>query len=517
MTPDAVPTSTQPGDPLVESFEPVDILDTGEAGGKAIRGGVVRALSFGAGILLSLASIPLMIRHLGVVDFGRFATVTSIVMIVAGVTEAGLTGIGMREFAVHPAATRRQLVANLAGMRAALTVAGAFVAIAFTLVAGYDRIVVLGTAVSSAGLVVLVLQQTYSIPLASSLRWGWYSALELLKQAVVVVLVVALVVAGARLMPFFFISVVSAAVVLAVTLVRLRHEVSWHLGFDVPEWKRLVRDALPYAAAATIGVIYFRVAIVMMSLISTDKQTGYYSAAFKIVEAVGGLAWILVQSAFPILARAARDDQDRLRYGLQRLFEVALIAGALMALGGVVVAPFAIDVVAGKGFDPAISVLRIQALTLGATFLVATWSLALLSLRQHGDILRANAFALLIAVAATFALVPHQGAKGAALATVAAEFGLAAAYAFFLMRRRRDLRPGLGTVPAVATGVAAATLVAVLLPLPSIALTALALAVYVAILLAMRAVPAELWHALSDIRRGSGGKVDEPGPGPVPE
>jgi O-antigen/teichoic acid export membrane protein len=325
------------------------------------------------------------------------------------------------------------------------------------------------------------------------------------------------VVAGARLMPFFFISVVSAAVVLAVTLVRLRHEVSWHLGFDVPEWKRLVRDALPYAAAATIGVIYFRVAIVMMSLISTDKQTGYYSAAFKIVEAVGGLAWILVQSAFPILARAARDDQDRLRYGLQRLFEVALIAGALMALGGVVVAPFAIDVVAGKGFDPAISVLRIQALTLGATFLVATWSLALLSLRQHGDILRANAFALLIAVAATFALVPHQGAKGAALATVAAEFGLAAAYAFFLMRRRRDLRPGLGTVPAVATGVAAATLVAVLLPLPSIALTALALAVYVAILLAMRAVPAELWHALSDIRRGSGGKVDEPGPGPVPE
>lgn len=503
MTPDAVPTSTQPGDPLLDTLEPVDVLDTGEAGGKAIRGGVVRALSFGAGILLSLAAVPLMIRHLGVVDFGRFATVTSIVMIVAGVTEAGLTGIGMREYAVHPAGTRRQLVSNLAGMRAALTIVGAAVAVGFTLVAGYDRIVVLGTAVSSAGLVLLVMQQSYSIPLASSLRWGWYSALELLKQAVVVVLVVALVVAGARLFPFFLISGVSAAVVLAVTLLRLRHEVSWHLGFDFPEWKRLVRDALPYAAAATIGVVYFRVAIVMMSLISTDKQTGYYSAAFKIVEAVGGLAWILVQSAFPILARAARDDHDRLRYGLQRLFEVALIAGALMALVAIVAAPFEIDVVAGKGFDPAIPVLRIQALTLAAGFLVATWSLALLSLRQHGDILRANVFALFVAVAGTFALVPNHGAKGAAIATAAAEFALAGAYGFFLMRRRSDLRPSLSTVPAVAGGIAAATVLAIVLPLPSVALAALGLAVYVGILLALRAVPSELWHALSSIRRGS--------------
>ena len=49
-------------------------------------------------LLLSLAAVPLVIRHLGPVDYGRFATVTAIIFIVAGFTEAGLTSLGVREY-----------------------------------------------------------------------------------------------------------------------------------------------------------------------------------------------------------------------------------------------------------------------------------------------------------------------------------------------------------------------------------------------------------------------------------
>ena len=93
----------------------------------------------------------------------------------------------------------------------------------------------------------------------------------------------------------------------------------------------------------------------------------------------------MVSSAFPVLARAARDDEERLAYGLQRVFEVSLIVGTGMAIGLAVGAPFAIDVVAGHGFDASVPVLRIQSLALITSFLLATWALALLALKRFRE------------------------------------------------------------------------------------------------------------------------------------
>ena len=130
--------------------------------------------------------------------------------------------------------------------------------------------------------------------------------------------------------------------------------------FHVGLWRRILVATLPYALAAAVGLIYFRIAVVLMSYVSTDEETGIFSAAFRIVEVVGVLPWMLVSAGFPILARAARDDEARLGYALQKIFEVATVLGAFIALGLAIAAPFAIEVVAGKDFNASVPVLRLQ-------------------------------------------------------------------------------------------------------------------------------------------------------------
>ena len=49
----------------------------------------MRAGGYAVGTLLGLASAPLLIRHLGIDDFGRYVAVTSLVTIIAGFTEGG--------------------------------------------------------------------------------------------------------------------------------------------------------------------------------------------------------------------------------------------------------------------------------------------------------------------------------------------------------------------------------------------------------------------------------------------
>ena len=483
--------------------EVVDVLDSEHAGTKAIRGGAVRTAGFGLALLFSAVSVPFMVRHLGPVDYGYFVTVSSIVFIIGGITEAGLTNLGIREVSVLDSDARVSFLSNLVGLRFALTIPGIAIAVALTWVTGANAPIIYGTAIVGFGLLLTLTQQTYMIPLNAQLRLGWVTVLEVLKAGTLSAFFIAAVIAGAGLVTFYWASVVASAVMIAATLLLVRHHGSLRPSFDLRIWRRILRETLPYAAAVAVGLVYFRIAVVLMSYVSTGEETGIFSAAFRIVEMLAIIPWIVVSSAFPILARAARDDENRLGYAVQRLFEMCLIIGVGLAVCLAIGAPFAISVIAGKGFDASVPVLRLQSLTMITAFLLATWSFAMLSLGLFRQILIANAVAALVAVVGTLTLSPPLGAEGAALATVAAETVLVAILLAFLIRSRPGLTPNLAVVPKVLAGAALAVAVALAAhQLPSVVLSALAGLIFTAVVLATRAVPPDLFGAIP-FRRSS--------------
>jgi O-antigen/teichoic acid export membrane protein len=483
-----------------------DILDTAEAGPRAVRGSAFRSGAYVLSLGLSLISVPFMIRHLGPVDYGYFVTVSSIVFIIGGVTEAGLTYAGIREVSTLEGESRARYLRNLVGLRFALTIPGIAIAVGLTAATGAEAPIVYGTAIAGLGLVLALTQQTYMIPLNAELRLGWVAALELLKQGTLSIAFIVFVLIGGPLIDFFWASVAAGAVMVAATLLLVRQHGSLRPEFEFGTWKRVLVETLPFAVATAVGLVYFRVVVVLMSYIATGEEVGIFSAAFRISEVVVAMAWIVVSSAFPILARAARDDEQRLGYGLQKVFEVSLIIGTGMAIGLGVGAPFAIHVVAGDAFDASVPVLRIQSLALITSFLLATWALALLALKRYREVMFANLLAAVVSIGGTFALVPPLGAKGGAIAIVAAEAALVLASIYFLHREHRDLSPHPRVVPKVAA--AAALAVGVTLPLsaaPSIALSVLAMGVFTGVILLTRALPPEAFEAFSSWRPSRSG------------
>jgi O-antigen/teichoic acid export membrane protein len=473
-----------------------DVLDSAEAGGKAIRGAGFRVVGYAASLLIALAAVPFMIRHLGAVDYGYYITVSSIVFIIGGLTEAGLTALGVREYSTLAPGDRHRFQRSLIGLRFILTASGVLLAAGLAWVTGAATEVVTGTLIAGLALLIGLTQQTYAIPLMAELRIGWMTALDVIKQTVLTSVFLLAVALGAGLPAFFWAAVVAAIVLFVITLVLVRGHAPLLPSRDVSSWAQVLRETLPYAVAAAVGLIYFRIAVILMSYVSTPEETGIYSAAFRIVEVAATLPLMLVLSIFPILARAARDDQERLSYALQRVFEVSLIVGTLLAIGLAVAAPFAIDVVAGPGFEQSVGVLRLLSLALVTSFLAAIWSYGLLSLRHFRQILVVNAIAAVVAIAGTLALAPSMGADGAALATVGSEVVLSLAAAIALGRHSTALSPDLRVVPKVCFAAALAVGVALLVPAPPVVLAVLSGAVYVGAVLALRAVPPELFHAL---------------------
>lgn len=494
-------TSTEPPEALAAPVAE-DLLDRPEAGPVALRGSALRTGGYVAGILLSLASAPLLIRHLGVARFGQYITVLSLVTIVSGVTEGGLNSIVLREYANLPADGRRRLMRSAAGARGLLTLAGVILAVAFAAVAGYDGTLVLGTALAGAGLVLQLFQSLLSVALQSELRFGWASLADLIRQVVNVALLVALVLAGAGIVPLLAAAIPAAAVSLLVTIWLLRDEVSLRPSLHLREWMTLLRESVPWAVISAVNIIYFRVVIVVMSLVASALQTGYFATSFRVVEVLVGVPALVIGAGFPILARAVEGDRARFAYATSRIFELGLIAGTWVVVCLEVAAPFAIHVLAGHKADPSITVLRIQGLALIATFVAVGGGYPLLILRRYREVLAANLTALATAAVLAAALVPSLGAKGGAIAAVVAETGLALATTIFLWRASADVRPRLSGVPVVALAGGAAVAVGVALPVHEVIGTLVASAIYFVVLRLLGRFPREAREVLAGATAG---------------
>ena len=493
--------STLPGDghpPPVGSSEDVqvNILDTSAAGPSVIRGGVLRLGGYLLGALATVASSAVVIRHLGVIDTGHFLTVIALVTIVATVSDLGLTGFAIREYAAGPESDGRRFLRNLLGIRLAITLSGLVIAVLFDLLVGYPSVMVIGTVIAGAGMVLFVVQDACSIPLQVRLRFGWVAGLQLAIQVGVAIEAVLLALAGAGLLPFFALQIPVVIPVLVVTAVVGGRDARLIPMIDIREWRRMVRRILPYSAAVVLAVIYFQIAQVMVSLLSSPTQTGYFGVSFRVLAAFTLLPPLLVSTSLPVLARAARDDTERFSYASGKLAETMLLAGCGVALALFLGAGFAIRVVAGPGFGPSIGVLRILSLALLGTFVIAARGYALLSLDRLHAMLVSTAITLSVVAGVGVPLISAHGAKGAAIAMVAAELTLAVCYEVSLSRNRPELRlaPGFVLRAAAATVVAGAITLAVgISPLASALLGS---AIYVVALLTLGIIPAEIRQVL---------------------
>jgi O-antigen/teichoic acid export membrane protein len=488
-------SSGTPGE-ISETIPDADILASREAGGRFLRGSGLRVFAYGSGLLVGLASTPLVTRHLGPTDWGHYITVTSVIFIAAALTEGGVGNLGVREFSTSGEAERRSFMSSLLGLRIVLSLLGAAGAFAFVLLAGYPRVLVEGTGLACVALVLEGVRVTLAIPLIARLRLGWLALSDFTGQFVTAVCMILLVVSGASLLPFYSVTIVVALVTLALMATLVRGEISLRPAFSPTRWRSLASDSVVYAAATTLGVIYFQIVVIATSLLASRLQTGYFSLSFRVLSLVNGIPWVLVASAFPILARAARDDHERLRYALQRLFDGSLVVGGFFSLCVVVGAPFAVAVVGGPKYHPSIAVLQILGVGVIGTFLVATWSFALLTLRLYRELIIVNGITVLVAVALSLLLIPSYHADGGAVVTATLEIALALTYAVVLSRRRPELRPSLRGVPRVALAIAAAFGVAEVLPVGSLVAVIAGGLVMFAGLLVLRALPAEFLQAL---------------------
>jgi O-antigen/teichoic acid export membrane protein len=479
----------------VEEAELTAVLDTSEAGPRAIRGSAVRLIGYAFSAVLGVVGVAALTRHLETADYGRFSVVQSLVAIVTGVAELGLITIGVREYTIRRGDDRDGMLANLHGIRLALGVAGMCLTIVFGLIAGYTSAMIVGLVLMGIAMLLTASQTTLAIPVSAGLRWEWVTGFDLIRQAGQVALFLVLVAAGAGLVPFFAVGIPVGIVVLLLNAVLVRGKAPLLPRFDTEHWSELGKLVAPYAASAAVASVYVYAAAVAMSLVASAHEVGLFAASFRIYLVVAGIPSLLAGAAFPILARAARDDRARLAYASERLLGTMLIVGLWAGIMTSVLADVGIAVVAGPSYERSVQVLEIQGIAVFAAFFTVTVGSVLVSLHKYRELIVMAGSAFVVSCAVTLGLAGSKGAIAGGIANAAAESTGAIVALWFLSRSGQSLGYLAHLLPRVvlAAAVGSAVLLAGVRDVPAAALITV---IYGALLLLMRAVPPELLEAV---------------------
>ena len=191
------------------------------------------------------------------------------------------------------------------------------------------------------------------------------------------------------------------------------------LGGGVAIRQALVESA-PIWVAMLLGLLYYKIDVLILRAIAGDAELGAYSAAYKVFEAAAILPTIVMAAGLPPLARAYRDPARR-RHWERRLAGVLLAMGALVAVGIYVARRPIVGLLFGADFVAAVPSLGILAATIPLSFVNAGLLQFLIARGLERRSVVLSGVLLMINVGVNLVAIPRLGGPGAAWATMVTE------------------------------------------------------------------------------------------------
>jgi O-antigen/teichoic acid export membrane protein len=200
-------------------------------------------------------------------------------------------------------------------------------------IGGYPSEVVFATAI--AGLNLVILSGAFAIILLFEARL-WLrdvATANVLGQAVQFALTIVVAVAGVASILWFSWTMVANAVALTLWLAFVTgRTLRIRVYVEPARWWVWMREVAPLALGAALDTIYFRIDIVMLSLLDTYRAVATYSVGYKFSDLLGAVPLAVVTPALTMMVAAWPAD----RVGFRRTFRHALVILSVGAVGAAV-------------------------------------------------------------------------------------------------------------------------------------------------------------------------------------
>ena len=221
---------------------------------------------------------------------------------------------------------------------------------------------------------------------------------------------------------------------------RIKGNASFFKCFDIEIAKKLLKDSWMLVFSSMVVMIYMRIDQIMIKEMLGDYEVGIYSAAVKLSEAFYFLPVLLSASVFPAIINARKESAALYQKRMQRLYTFLIWLAIIVALPITLLSEWLIMLLFGEAYLPAGQVLMIHIWAAVFVFMGVAFSKYLLAENLQKIAFQRTLLGAIANVCLNFILIPKYGLKGAATATLLAQFMANYMYDFFDKRLHNQLR-----------------------------------------------------------------------------
>lgn len=380
--------------------------------------------NFAFRVVTSIIVVAALGRILDPKDYGYFSLVATLVVVIREVLDLGVGNLVTREIVKNP--EREQfIVEGLMGWRAWVSTFLSCALLLFALVQEdfWRSAVIISLAVVTPSYITLA-----QVP-------SFVARQAILGPAIMGIALQLLVLSG--LFTMIWVGLTGVVFCWLIILREVLSNAGYHLMFRklasfrpriVPvnrEIRQFLFSAFTYSGAVLLHGLYFNSDVFLVYLIRGEAELGAYSAAFRAINPVLELPYMLVIPLVPTLTRMAADNMPKLRALVTDLTMIALGVGLAATAAGVFTARDFIEILyagnyAGGDLD-SVGAFAWLSVALSATCVSAPLVIGLLALHLERQLLLIGAAGFSINLVANILLLPRFGFQVAAVTTAITE------------------------------------------------------------------------------------------------
>ncbi|HVC23326.1 MAG TPA: flippase [Candidatus Dormibacteraeota bacterium] len=448
---------------------------------RAVRSTTILFAARTASKLFVLAAFLLQQHTLGPRLYGEFSLIVVLSTLSSIVGDLGLQIVYLREASRDNARMKTYLAAVLAAKIPLFALSLATLLLMAAVAGkgpGFMALVLPAFALQVATSVANVLRSTFYA--TGEMR---YEAVATMSEAVIL-LVGTFFVARAHLAvgDYLWVYALSYAVtcVYAYLIIARRYFVA-SVHFDLELARRLLKMAWPFAMVFFLNTVYFRIDVVILSVMRGLTEVGYYTAAYKFLDGLSFVPQTIMNALFPTLSVVHLEAVASMRAAYTAT--IRLLAALAMPLA-VILGFGAVPLLSTLGiFAESAPALRILSWAIVFMFVNSTFVFGLGAMDRQMDSVLLSVMSIVVNVGLNLILIPlfprATGYLGSSWATVLTEvFLLVAGYLMVRRRLEHRLPWGRPLVPILASGALMAGVMGLLAQLNVFLVAAVAGAVY---------------------------------------
>jgi O-antigen/teichoic acid export membrane protein len=202
----------------------------------------------------------------------------------------------------------------------------------------------------------------------------------------------------------------------------------------------VMREIKVFAGSSILGGLFARPEVILLSLVTSEAQIGFYTAALKIVALWDLIPQTYMVNVFPVLSRAYHAGDNDTRTMLHDSLRYLLAISLPLAVGIFAAAQPILDFVYGPGFRAAVVPLKLLAWDIPLISLFAVLWRVLSAQNKHHLVFRVQVITTLGRLGLGYALISSFAALGAAITTVLSLVAHNLLLAFHIRRAGTRLR-----------------------------------------------------------------------------